>query len=71
MPALRRAESIGPSVGSPGVPLARAVFVILRIGVVAGTLDITDAFVFNAFRHITPMMVLQYIASGLIRRRIV
>ena len=38
---------------------------ILRIGLVAGTLDITDAFVFNAFRHITPVMVLQYIASGL------
>jgi len=39
--------------------------VILRIGLVAGTLDIIDAFLFNAFRHITPVMVLQYIASGL------
>jgi len=38
---------------------------ILRIGLVAGILDITDAFVSNAFRHITPVMVLQYIASGL------
>jgi hypothetical protein len=42
---------------------------ILRVGFVAGTLDITDALIFNALRHITPTMVFQFIASGLIGRR--
>jgi hypothetical protein len=39
---------------------------ILWIGLVAGTLDITDNLVFNLLRGITPKMVFQYIASGLI-----
>ena len=38
---------------------------MLRIGLIAGTLDISENIVFNAFRHITPAMVFQYIASGL------
>lgn len=38
---------------------------VLRIGLIAGTLDIGENLVFNAFRHITPAMVFQYIASGL------
>ncbi len=42
--------------------MARAV---LRIGLIAGTLDIGENLVFNAFRHITPAMVFRYIASGL------
>ena len=43
-----------------------AVRAILRVGLIAGTLDITENLVFNAFRHVTPKMVFQYIASGLI-----
>jgi hypothetical protein len=39
---------------------------ILWIGLVAGTLDITDNLIFNQLRGVTPTMVFQYIASGLI-----
>ena len=39
---------------------------ILWIGLVAGTLDITENLVFNQLRGINPKMVFQYIASGLI-----
>jgi hypothetical protein len=39
---------------------------ILAIGLFAGTLDIADALIFNVLRGITPIQVLQYIASGLI-----
>jgi hypothetical protein len=39
---------------------------VLAIGLFAGTLDIAEALIFNVLRGITPMMVLQYIASGLI-----
>lgn len=45
---------------------ASALSVILRIGLIAGTVDITDNLIFNHFRSITPYMVFQYIASGLI-----
>src|SRR5207244_13591412 len=39
---------------------------ILWIGLFAGTLDIADNLIFNQLRGITPRMVFQYIASGLI-----
>src|SRR5438874_13181484 len=39
---------------------------ILWIGLVAGTLDITDNLIFNQFRGISPTRVFQYIASGLL-----
>lgn len=39
---------------------------VTRIGLVAGTLDISENIIFNAFRHITPYMIFQYIASGLV-----
>jgi uncharacterized membrane protein YagU involved in acid resistance len=39
---------------------------ILWIGLIAGTLDITDNLIFNLFRGVTLKMVFQYIASGLI-----
>lgn len=39
------------------------------IGLVAGTLDISENIIFNAFRHITPYQIFQYIASGLIDGR--
>ena len=38
---------------------------ILRTGLI-GTLDITDNFIFNEFRGITPTMLFHYIASGLL-----
>ncbi|HEX6565828.1 MAG TPA: hypothetical protein VF020_16185 [Chthoniobacterales bacterium] len=39
---------------------------VLAIGLFAGTLDMADALIFNVLRGITSVMVLQYIASGLI-----
>jgi uncharacterized membrane protein YagU involved in acid resistance len=39
---------------------------ILWIGLVAGTLDITENLVFSQLRGVTPWRVFQYIASGLI-----
>ena len=46
--------------------VAGAWWVILRVGLVAGTLDIMENIIFNLYREITPKMVFQYIASGLI-----
>ena len=37
----------------------------IRIALIAGTLDIGENIVFNAFRHITAKQIFQYIASGL------
>lgn len=39
---------------------------VLWIGLIAGTLDISENLIFNAFRGITPKMVFQFIAAGLI-----
>jgi NADH:ubiquinone oxidoreductase subunit 6 (subunit J) len=44
----------------------RSLLTILSIGLFAGTLDIADNLIFNQLRGITPKMVFQYIASGLI-----
>src|SRR5260370_2041969 len=44
----------------------RPLLTILWIGLLAGTLDITDNLIFNQLRGITPKMVFQFIASGLI-----
>ena len=41
---------------------------VLRIGLIAGTLDIGENIIFNAFRHITAKQIFQYIASGLTGR---
>ncbi len=46
----------------------KALWTILWIGLAAGTLDITENIVFNAFRGITPWRIFQYIASGLLGR---
>ena len=48
--------------------MTNAVSSVLRIGLIAGTLDISENLIFNAFRHITPIMIFQYIASGLTGR---
>ncbi|MFZ0632493.1 MAG: hypothetical protein WA399_03750 [Acidobacteriaceae bacterium] len=45
---------------------AFAVGAVVRIGLIAGTLDISENLIFNAFRHITPGMIFRYIASGLL-----
>ena len=42
------------------------IWLILRIGLIAGTLDIADALIFSGLRGATPSMVFHYIASGLI-----
>jgi len=46
----------------------RALGSVVRIGLIAGTLDIADSLIFNAFRHITPERIFQYIASALTGR---
>ncbi|HEY6292442.1 MAG TPA: hypothetical protein VI455_12905 [Terriglobia bacterium] len=61
---MQTANSAFRSVVQPG-----AFSAILRIGFVAGTLDITENLIFNHFRGITARMVFQYIASGLIGMR--
>jgi len=43
--------------------------VVLWIGLLAGTLDITENLIFNQLRGIRPKMVFQYIASGLVGRK--
>jgi hypothetical protein len=40
--------------------------IIVKAGLIAGTLDIADALIFGAWRGTTPKIVFQYIASGLI-----
>lgn len=44
----------------------QALWIVLRIGLIAGTFDIADSIIFNAFRGITPTMIFRFIASGLI-----
>lgn len=45
---------------------ASAFGAVVRIGLIAGALDISENLIFNAFRHVTPAMVFRYIASGLV-----
>ena len=49
--------------------VTKSVRTIFWIGLIAGTLDITENIVFNAFRGITPWRIFQFIASGLIDGR--
>jgi hypothetical protein len=42
---------------------------ILWIALIVGTFDISENLIFNIFRNVTPYMVFQYIASGLIGMR--
>jgi len=44
----------------------KSLVTILWIGLLAGTLDITDNLIFNQLRGMRPKMVFGYIASGLI-----
>lgn len=43
----------------------RGLSIVIRIALIAGTLDIGENIIFNAFRHITARQIFQYIASGL------
>ena len=43
-----------------------AAFAILVGGLIAGTLDLTYAVVFSAFRGVAPLRILQSVASGLL-----
>jgi len=45
---------------------SKVVLLIIAVGLIAGTLDISYNLIFNAFRGITPAMVFRFIASGLI-----
>lgn len=49
-----------------GARRARKFWTVVWIGLVAGTLDITENIIFNHFRGVTMKMIFQYIASGLI-----
>ena len=42
---------------------------IVGVGLIAGSLDIAESLIFNQLRGITPKMVFQYIASGLIGQK--
>jgi hypothetical protein len=44
----------------------RTLALILKVGLIAGTLDIADALVFSRLHGVAPTSVFQYIASGLI-----
>lgn len=61
---LAAADPVESTPVPPGLPHAAPL--ILGIGLIAGTLDITDALIFSHFRGATPVIVFQYIASGLI-----
>jgi hypothetical protein len=50
-------------------PRANAALTVMWIGLFAGTLDISENIIFNYFRGITPKMIFQFIASGLIGMR--
>ena len=43
-----------------------ALTLILKVGLIAGTLDIADALIFSHFRGVAPARVFQYITSSLI-----
>jgi hypothetical protein len=45
------------------------ILTVAWIGLAAGTLDISENIIFNHFRGITPKMIFQFIASGLIGLR--
>jgi hypothetical protein len=59
-------ETRDSAAAAAGARRAGAFSVILRVGLIAGTLDIGENLIFNQFRGITPKMVFQFIASGLI-----
>ncbi|MGH9727570.1 MAG: hypothetical protein ACRD33_09770 [Candidatus Acidiferrales bacterium] len=49
-----------------GARRGHTLWTVAWIGLVAGTLDITENIIFNHFRGVTMKMIFQYIASGLI-----
>src|SRR5260370_37563812 len=64
------AEKINTEAAPATAPVTRAgAFLIVCVGLLAGTLDIAENLIFNQARGITPQMVFQYIASGLLGMR--
>ncbi len=61
-----KTEEFAPTVTARRVGAWRT---ILWIGLLAGTLDISENLIFNQLRGITPTMVFQFIASGLVGMR--
>jgi hypothetical protein len=59
-PSISREANIRPT---------HRVWTVVWIGLVAGTMDIGENLIFNQMRAVTPKMVFQYIASGLIGTR--
>jgi uncharacterized membrane protein YagU involved in acid resistance len=51
---------------SPATASANVSILLVRVGLIAGTLDIGENLIFNQLRRVTPSMVFHYIASGLI-----
>lgn len=47
----------------------KTALVVLRVGLIAGTLDIADALIFSNLRGVTAAQVFRYIASGLLGPR--
>ena len=52
----------------PGRRISLLMRAILTAGLIAGTLDILDAFIFYGFRGVSPVRILQSIAAGLLGR---
>jgi hypothetical protein len=61
-----RAPSNTHCASRPSGDFSRAAGLILPIGLIAGTLDISENLIFNALRRITPQMVFEFISSGLL-----
>jgi hypothetical protein len=59
------ANAVAPPASSSRT-FSSAAWIVVRIALIAGTLDISENIIFNAFRGITPKMIFQFIASGLI-----
>jgi hypothetical protein len=68
VPFRRMMPAVMAPSATPSKPLSRSgpITAILWITLVAGTLEIGENIIFNAFRHVTPYMIFQYIASGLV-----
>lgn len=62
-----KAETLAPPTSA--LPQTSSLWILLQTALIAGTLDITDNIIFNAFRRITPKMIFEYIASGLLGTR--
>jgi hypothetical protein len=58
-----------PAPGTRDASAPARFFLVIGIGLIAGTLDIGDCIAFEAPHRVTPAMIFRYIASGLIGAR--